>query len=1200
VNTSQANCRIDPAAALLVEELIDKVQAGEDVDAFIASHEERAETLRRLLPALRVMADLSNSAEDELGGLEGGGPALGELGDFRIIREVGRGGMGIVYEAEQISLGRRVALKVLPFGATMDPRQLQRFQNEARAAASLEHPNIVPVYGVGCERGVHYYAMKFVEGQSLAGLIEAMRQPSEPRPSGSGGSQPLADHRGSESTSPMHAFSTQGGPRDPAAFRQIAAWGIQAAEALEHAHSVGIVHRDVKPANLMIDGHGALWITDFGLARTAVDAGLTMTGDVLGTLRYMSPEQALAKHGLVDHRTDVYSLGVTLYELLTGTPAVNGNDREEILNAITLDEPRPPRALEAAIPTELETIVLKAMEKSPADRYGTAQEIADDLERFLKDEPIRARRPRLRARLARWGRRHKPLVAAATAALLVGLAVLAGSFGWIAQEQAVLRANNTQAVNAAMEETDSWQGQRRLPEALSAARRADRLVAGADVDQALGQQVRRRLADLELLDRLENIRLVQGTAVKDGQFDWERVNALYAKTFLARDLDILGLTPEEAGERLRSTTVTVELAAMLDDWVGSYRKKVGKNGPDWKHLLQVARAADADPWRTRVREAIEREDWKGLRSLAVSDDVFRLPPATLAVVGGNLLVDAEKDRAIEAFLRESQRRHPNDFWLNHNLVTLFLNRQPARSEEALPFAAVAVALRPDSSGAHSNLGNVLHKIGRLDEAIAEHAEAVRLNRHDALAHINLSVCLADKGRLDKAIAECHEAISLKQCLPLAYYNLGVALQKKGESGREEAIAAYRQAIKLDKNFAQPHYNLGNALRSKRQWDDAAKEYLEAIRIKKDHAEAYCNLGNTWLDLNKPRDAEDACRKAIEFKPALFNAYNSLGASLYRQGKLPQAEKAYGKAIELKPDFALAYSGLGNVLRLLNKLSQAEAACRKATELDSKFAGAHYNLGLTLQSQRRLPEAEAAYREAIELRPGYAEAHCNLGHTLREQGRFADALAELKQGHELGSPWGYPSAQWVRETERLVELDVRLPKVLKGKLQPADVGERLALANLCLEYKALYLAAFRFYRDAFAERPNLAHDLQNQPRYNAARAAAMAGCSQGKDANKLDAKECAGLRQQSLKWLRADLAAYRWLLDKEPEKAAPVTRQRLQHWEQNRDFIGLRDPEALAKLPEADQAAWRQLWVDVAATLERTQRKPGLEKRRDTK
>src|SRR5262245_24890140 len=221
----------------------------------------------------------------------------------------------------------------------MDQRQMQRFQNEARAAASLQHPHIVPVHAVGCERGVHYYAMQFIDGQSLAQVIEELKTAKETH------HKDTKDTKKNQDTAVSSLCSLcLGGSND--FFKTVAELGIQAAEALEHAHSVGIVHRDIKPANLMIDSNGALWITDFGLARTAVDAGLTMTGDVLGTLRYMSPEQALAKHGLVDHHTDIYSLGVTLYELLTGTPAVEGKDREEILNRITLNEPRPPRSWE--------------------------------------------------------------------------------------------------------------------------------------------------------------------------------------------------------------------------------------------------------------------------------------------------------------------------------------------------------------------------------------------------------------------------------------------------------------------------------------------------------------------------------------------------------------------------------------------------------------------------------------------------------------------------------------------------------------------------------------------------------------------------------------------------------------------------------------------------------------------------------------
>jgi serine/threonine protein kinase/tetratricopeptide (TPR) repeat protein len=414
----------DPRVIRAVEEYVTALEAGTPPDrrAFLAHHADIADALAGCLDGLDFIRAARPQLDDATAAPEEAVPAA--LGDFSILREVGRGGMGIVYEAEQLSLGRRVALKVLPFAATMDPRQLQRFRNEARAAASLEHPHIVPVYGVGCERAVHFYAMKFIEGQSLAAIISARRRDSADPPF----SLPLTESPPSApvgTTALMARTSTQTAPRDAAPFRQTAEWGIQAAEALEHAHSVGIVHRDIKPANLMIDGHGALWVTDFGLARTVGDAGLTMTGDVLGTLRYMSPEQALAKHGLVDHRTDIYSLGVTLFELLAGRSAVQGKDREQLLNAIARDEPLPLRAIDPAVPADLETIVGKATAKEPAERYGTARELAEDLRRFLTHEPIRAKPPGLVQRARKWAQRHRPAVVAAALVMGVTTAALA-------------------------------------------------------------------------------------------------------------------------------------------------------------------------------------------------------------------------------------------------------------------------------------------------------------------------------------------------------------------------------------------------------------------------------------------------------------------------------------------------------------------------------------------------------------------------------------------------------------------------------------------------------------------------------------------------------------------------------------------------------------------------------------------------------
>jgi WD40 repeat protein/serine/threonine protein kinase len=449
----------------VADEFTQRLNSGEqlDMEEYAERYPQIAALLRQILPELQLIrvpvsdpappSGFAGSPQDE----------HGCLGDFRILREIGRGGMGVVYEAEQISLGRRVALKILPFVAALDPKQLQRFKNEAQAAAHLQHQHIVPVYYVGCERGVHFYAMQYIEGQTLAAVIRQLRQsagletarrvpsmdaasalaselisgrwaPAKRRDGEVVGSCvgeevtdpcqpiPLAPYYSTtpqavDVTPPLAALSTERSTKSPAFFRTIAYLAVQAAEALEYAHQLGIIHRDIKPANLLVDAGGRLWITDFGLAHCQSQPGLTMTGDVLGTLRYMSPEQALAKRVAIDARTDVYSLGVTLYELLTLEPAYNGRDREELLQQITFEEPRPPRRLNPAVPAELGTIMLKAMAKNPSERYATAQELADDLRRFLEDKPIKAKPSTMVQKIKKWMQR-KPAVA--------GLVVLSG------------------------------------------------------------------------------------------------------------------------------------------------------------------------------------------------------------------------------------------------------------------------------------------------------------------------------------------------------------------------------------------------------------------------------------------------------------------------------------------------------------------------------------------------------------------------------------------------------------------------------------------------------------------------------------------------------------------------------------------------------------------------------------------------------
>ncbi len=419
-----------PEKAQRVDELllayIDRLNAGEWI------HREVVEAEHPQLAA-EIMVEFETFLRLGDGDGDGDTQPLGTIGDYELRRQVGRGGMGVVYEAWQKSMHRRVALKMLPAGIAADARNVVRFVREAQVAGQLNHANIVSVYGMGVEGGTPFYAMEFVDGRTLAQTLAAGGPITSPRV-------------------PRESQAVEADRVDTVSAREcyeIAEAFADVASGLQHAHQQGVIHRDIKPSNLMIDADGRLRILDFGLARLEGQESLTLSGDILGTPLYMSPEQAQTRKQRIDHRADIYSLGTTLYEALTREPPFRGKDHRDTLSRVLQEEPRPPRSLNAAIPVDLDTIVMKCLRKEPRDRYATAEAMSQDLQRFLRGSPIEARPQTRWEKGAAFYQRHRTSVTMAVGVLSLLFIGLLTSVVLIWREQ-----RRTQAALQRVEESE--------------------------------------------------------------------------------------------------------------------------------------------------------------------------------------------------------------------------------------------------------------------------------------------------------------------------------------------------------------------------------------------------------------------------------------------------------------------------------------------------------------------------------------------------------------------------------------------------------------------------------------------------------------------------------------------------------------------------------------------------------------------------
>jgi tetratricopeptide (TPR) repeat protein/serine/threonine protein kinase len=1087
------------------------------------------------------------------------------IGPYKLLEQIGESGFGVVFMAEQQHpVRRKVALKVIKPG--MDTRQvIARFEAERQALALMEHPNIARVLDAG------------TTGESDP------PSESEPRTQRSGVSGGPAESLGAPPLTPLRCVRGSDGrvggrpyfvmelvrglsmteycDQHNLPVRERLELFLDVCQAVQHAHQKGIIHHDIKPSNVLVtlhDGKPVVKIIDFGIAK-AMGQQLTEKtlftnfAQMIGTPLYMSPEQAEMSGLDVDTRSDIYSLGVLLYELLTGTTPFDKErlktaSFDEIRRIIREEEPpKPstrmstvgqaattasekrqsdPRKLSRLFRGELDWIVMKALEKDRNRRYDTASAFAADVERYLKDEAVQACPPSMGYRFRKFARRNKRTLTTASAlalAVLVAVGSITGSIGWGMRDRAARRTVLEQAVLRALEETETASHRDRLPEASAALKRAEELLASGECREELRARVRQSRADLDLVDRLEAIRLRRATIV-DGKFDYRTADREYAAAFGEADLGVEGEEAEAVAARVRALAVWEQLVATLDDWA-----EATKDPKRQAWLLEVARHADPDPWRDRFRDPKVWRDRAVLEALAAEllrdeAQLGKQKPQLLNTLG--LALESTKADSVP-LLAAAQARHPDDFWLNFDLGNALLSAK--QWNEAVGYYRGALAVRPDAAVGHNNLGYALSNQKKLHEGIACCRKAIALDPKYVLAHINLGNALLKQGKLD------------------------------------EAFDYYKKAVVLDPNDALAHDNLGAFLCDcKHDYDGAIAEFL----------------------------------KDIALDPNLASAHFNLGYALHDQGKLEKAIAWYQKAIALDPKYARAHYSLGYALKDVGDLDGAFAEYHEAIRLKPDDHRARLELGNVRKAKGDLEGAMVEFQKAIALKPDYAEAHCNLGIALKEKGEFRQALEECGRGHELGSKdpgWRYPSAEWVRQCERLIELDGKLPGFLDGTTTPAGPAERVELAGLCA-VKRLDRAAARFYEDAFAAEPKLADDLGAWHRYSAACAAALAGCGVGKDADKLDETDKARLRGQALGWLRADFESWTKEMAKNTTEARTAVREKMQHWQADPDLAAVRGPDALAKLPEAERQPWQNLWNDVADMLKLVQGKDLPEKK----
>jgi serine/threonine protein kinase/tetratricopeptide (TPR) repeat protein len=1058
------------------------------------------------------------------------------IGPYKFIEQIGEGGMGTVWMAQQVEpVKRLVALKLIKPG--MDSKHvLARFNAERQALALMDHPNIAKVFDAGTtETGWPYFVMELVKGLPLTKYCDEHRLTPKQR---------------------LELF-------------------IPICQAIQHAHQKGIIHRDIKPSNVLValyDGKPVPKVIDFGVAKAlgqqlTEQTLVTGFGNIVGTLEYMSPEQAEMNQLDIDTRSDIYSLGVLLYELLTGsTPLDKKRLKEaafvELLRVIREEEPHSPSTrlsaskdslasisarrqmeptkLTKLVRGELDWIVMKALEKDRNRRYETANGFAMDVQRYLADEPVQACPPSARYRLRKFARRNqRALAATALVAVLLVVAVgaVTGSLVWRARDRATMQEETERGLLAALVQAEAYlretseqlddpvRWQMTVGLADGAVERAERLLVTSKVGPELVERVRGARAALEvqrqdsdLLVALERFQLEMGDWIVEARQGHDESRAAPRYATLLQSYGVDPATPAAAAARVRNSRLREPLLAALEHW-----RRVTPDAAERQQLELVLQAAEprATAFQQRWSAAVRRRDAAALAQLVGEPSVQQLPVQAILNLARDLRA-ARELVAAERLLRTWHERYPGNFWLNRDLGALLLYEKPARPGEAIRYLTAALAIRSESPGVYQNLGNALRNTRDVDGAIRAFQAALKLDPNYASAHVSLGAALFDTSDVAGASRE------------------------------------YQIALKLDPNDAIAHNNLGIIAMQKQNVDDAIREFQTALKIQPKYALAHYDLG---VALNMKSDLAGTIREfqtALECDPSLIDVHVNLGLALdLYQHDMAGAKRAFEAALKLDPNCARAHFGLGRVLP------------------------ANDWKGL----EGRLLE----FQTAVQLNPNDAEAQFHLGMTLNALHRYAEALPALEVADRLGAQrpgWRYPPEMLYR-MKRSCELNVKLASVLMGQSEPANVGERLQLAGFCLEDRQLFVTAAAWYAEVFAAEPAAADDMKAGHRYNAACAAALAGNGLGRDAIKLKEDERTRLRKQALDWLRADLATYAEVLASNQPNNQGAVKQRLEHWRKDNDLASIRDVAQLDRLPAPEREECMKLWTDVDNLLKKT-------------